>query len=143
MIALAPPIPTGQDNVLVYVVLAVLGTPVLSFLLSLTRAKVDKNNVIVTGASAAVNAISESMEDLRTDLQNVRQDNRELREELETQDARHKAQIAQIRAEHRQEVASINVAHRAEMAELRAQRDDLAGIVRRAEARRAGGDVRE
>ena len=143
MIALAPPIPTGQDNVLVYVVLAVLGTPVLSFLLSLTRAKVDKNNVIVTGASAAVNAISESMEDLRTDLQNVRADNRELREELDSQDTRHKAQIAQIRAEHRQEVASMNAAHRAQMAELRAQRDDLAAMVRRGQARRAGEDVPE
>lgn len=133
-VAGAQPAP-GGDNVLVYVVLAVLGTPVLSFLLSLTRAKVDKDNVVVTGAGSTVSAMNEAVKGLRGDLKEVRKDLNEARAELDQQDARHKQQLVQIRAEHRQEIATMNAAHRAQMVELRAQRDEAQQMIRRLEAR--------
>ena len=124
--------------ILTGIVSAVLGAPFLNFLLSLTRAKVDRNNVIVTGAGSTVTAMGQAVEALRAELEEVRDDLREARGELDQQASLHREQIAQIRAEHRQEVATINAGHRAQMVELRAQRDEQQQMIRRLEARLAG-----
>jgi outer membrane murein-binding lipoprotein Lpp len=118
--------PAGQ-NVLVAIIAVVLGAPFLNFLLSLTRAKVDRNNVIVTGAGSTVAAMGQAVEGLRKELEEVREDLHEARAELDQQAARHRQQIADMRRE-----------HRVEMADLRAQRDELAQMVKRLEARLGG-----
>lgn len=118
--------PAGQ-NLLVAIIAVVLGAPFLNFLLSLTRAKVDRNNVIVTGAGSTVTAMGQAVEGLRKELEEVRDDLREARAELDEQAARHRQQIANLVRD-----------HRVEMTDLRRQRDEMAVMVRRLEARLGG-----
>ena len=119
--------PAGQ-NVLVAIIAVVLGAPFLNFVLSLTRAKVDRNNVIVTGAGSTVTAMGQAVEGLRKELEEVRDDLREARAELDEQAARHREQMVNLRRD-----------HRIEMADLRAQRDQLAQMVKRLESRLGDG----
>ena len=118
--------PAGQ-NVLVAIIAVVLGAPFLNFVLSLTRAKVDRNNVIVTGAGSTVTAMGQAVEGLRKELEEVREDLKEARVELDEQAARHRQQMANLQRD-----------HRVEMADLRQQRDQLRDMVKRLEARLGG-----
>ena len=109
-------------NVLIAIISVVLGAPFLNFILNLTRAKVDRNNVIVTGAGSTVTAMNEAVNGLRKELNAVREDLTDAQNQLDQQAEKHVAEIRRIRAE-----------HRVEMVELRAQRDDLARLVKRLE----------
>lgn len=111
-------------NVLIAIISVVLGAPFLNFLLSLTRAKVDRNNVIVTGAGSTVTAMGQAVEALRRELEEVREDLSEARAELVTQSVNHQAQMARMRVE-----------HKAEMLDLREQRDSMRKMIRNLEAR--------
>lgn len=120
-----------SNNVLIAVVVGVLSAPFLNFLISLFRAKVDKNNIIVTGAGATVTSALEFAEDLREELATVKGELREEREARAKQEQRHFEEMAKVRAEHRAEIGQIRAEHRTEMVELRAQRDDMKRALRR------------
>lgn len=122
-------------NALVAIIAVVLGAPFLNFILNLTRAKVDRNNVIVTGAGSTVTAMGQAVEGLRKELEEVREDLTEARAEMEAKNRAHREELAEQDIRHRTQIMAIQRDHRVEMADLRAQRDTLQQMVRRLEER--------
>lgn len=122
-------------NALVAIIAVVLGAPFLNFILNLTRAKVDRNNVIVTGAGSTVTAMGQAVEGLRKELEEVREDLSEARAEMEAKNKAHRDELAELDIRHRTQIMAIQRDHRVEMADLRAQRDTLQQMVRRLEER--------
>ena len=109
------------ENVIIAVVAALLGAPFLNFLLSLTRNRADRDNVIATGAGTTVKAMQDAVTGLRNELNEVREDLASARRELDQQQQHHRTEIENIRAEHREEIKAIRAEHQRQMAELEAR----------------------
>lgn len=111
-----------DTKTLVYVVAALLSSPFLKFVLDWSRRRVDKDNIIVTGAGDAVEALNESLTGVRADLAEVRRDRdgdrTEFRKELDAQQSKHEREMAALKQSHLREMESLRLEHRQEIRAL-------------------------